>query len=86
MHWSMSPSPALALIRPRQLLSALFTCFANRIGRSAKAQVQLPTIFDYFSPAKHPKHCFDCLKDIHKTFLLFYINNGEDSINRTIFK
>ena len=56
----MPSSPSLALVRPRQLLSALFTVHFHvhtlqiikaKIGHSAEAQVQLSTIF-YFSPSE----------------------------------
>ena len=71
VHCSMLPCPALALIRPRQLLS-LFTVHFHvhalqmiipKIGHSAKKtqlELRLPTIFPIIPPsAKHPKHCFD---------------------------
>ena len=67
----MPPSPALTLIRPRQLLSALFTVHFHayalqilipKIGHSAKTQVQLPTIFQLFLPQRRiPSIALICL-------------------------
>ena len=67
----MVPSPPLALIIPRQLLSALFTIHFRlhalqiiilKIGHSDCNCLQYSNYSNYsnyFSPAKHPKHCFD---------------------------
>ena len=72
VRWSTAPSPALALIRRKQLLSALFTfsiSFVYMLYRllhqrsatvlklsSAATDCNIPIIS---SPAKHPEHCFD---------------------------
>ena len=70
VHWSMFPSPALALIRPRQLLSALFTVHFHGhalqngsvtvLTKDATAyNIPIIIIIIIFPPAKHPQHCFD---------------------------